>query len=296
MSQFTGIDLSRLPPPSVVETLDYDVLLAAWVEKMQQEYPDFDATVVSDPAYKALIVGAYFEMLARQRINDASRQNMLAFATGSNLDHLAANLLILRKELIPANPITGAPAVLEDDEELRRRVQLGPEAYTTAGSEASYIFHALGAHPDIIDAAVESPAPVEVVVTVLSRYGNGIPSAAALSAVSGLLTGDSVRPLTDQVTVVPASPVYYSIEATLYTFEGPGSAEVIATATANLQAMATRIRRIGRDIPVSAIYAALHVEGVSRVQLDNPQSDMAVGPQEVAILEEIVINDGGVGE
>lgn len=294
MSQFTGIDLSRLPPPSAVETLDYDVILSAWVAKMQQEMPDFDATVVSDPAYKALIVGAYFEMLQRQRINDATRQNMLAFATGSNLDHLAANLRILRKELTPANPITGAQAVMEDDEELRRRVQLAPEAYTTAGSEASYIFHALGAHPDIIDAAVDSPAPVEVVVTVLSRYGNGIPSAEALAAAVDTLSGDTVRPLTDLVTVVPASPIYYRIEAEIFTYDGPGATEVIQTATANIEAMAAKIRRIGRDIPVSAIYAALHVEGVSRVILHDPISDMPVGAAEVAILDEIDINYAGV--
>lgn len=294
MTEFTGIDVSRLPAPAAVEVLDFEAILAEWVEFFTTAFPQFSALVESDPAYKVMIVGAYREMVLRQRINDATRQNMLAFATGSNLDHLAANLLVTRKVLVPADPETNTPAVMEADDELRRRAQLAPESYTTAGSAGSYVFHALGAHPDILDAAVESPQPGEVVVTILSRVGDGVPSTEARDAVVDKLSGDTVRPLTDQVFVNNVVPVDYAIDAEIYTFEGPDSSLVIAAAQANVEAMRDALKRIGRDIPLSAMYAALHVEGVSRVVLITPVNSVTIGPGEVGNCTDIVISHGGI--
>ncbi|MFD0726964.1 baseplate assembly protein [Lysobacter brunescens] len=296
MTEFTAIDVSRLPAPAAVEVLDFEVILADMVATLTNPdvFPQFSAITESDPAYKVLIVCAYREMVLRQRINDATRQNMLAFATGSNLDHLAANLLITRKVLVPADPETNTPAVMESDAELRRRVQLAPESYTTAGSAGSYVFHALGAHPDILDASVDSPEPGEVVVTILSRVGDGVPSTAARDAVVARLSGDTVRPLTDLVTVNNVTVVDYAIEAEIYTFEGPDSALVIAAAQANAEATRDALKRIARDIPLSAIYAALHVEGVSRVVLITPASSITIGPGEVGHCTVIELIHGGI--
>lgn len=294
MSEFTGIDVSRLPAPSAVEVLDFEAILDEWVTTMAQIWPEFTAMTESDPAYKVLIVGAYRELVIRQRINDNTRQNMLAFATGSNLDHLAANLLVIRKTLVPADPNTNTPAVMESDEELRRRAQLAPEAYTTAGSRGSYVFHALSAHPDILDVDVDSPTPGEVVVTILSRVGDGVPSTEARNAVVALLSGETVRPLTDQVFVNNMAVVDYTIGATLYTFEGPDSALVMAAAQASVEAMRDAYKRIGRNIPLSAIYAALHVEGVSRVDLITPTADVDIPPGSVGQCVDIELFNGGV--
>lgn len=294
MTEFTGIDVSRLPAPAAVEVLDFEVILQGWVDYYKLVYPEYTAFVESDPLYKAMIVGAYREMRLRQDINDRTKGNMLAFAVGADLDQLAANLLVTRKVLVPANPVTNTPAVMESDEELRRRAQLAPESYTTAGSAGSYIFHALGAHPDILDAAVDSPEPGEVVVTILSRIGNGVPSTAARDAVVAKLSGDTVRPLTDQVTVNNVTVVEYAIEAEIYTFEGPDWALVIAAAQANAEATRDALRRIGRDIPLSALYAALHVEGCSRVVLVNPVTSIEIGPGEVGYCTGIVITHGGI--
>src|SRR3546814_9711108 len=45
------------------------------------------------------------------------------------------------------------PAVMESDSDLRRRLVLAPEGYSVAGPEGAYIFHALSAHPDVLDAS-----------------------------------------------------------------------------------------------------------------------------------------------
>jgi phage-related baseplate assembly protein len=296
MTEFTGIDVSKLPAPDAVETLDFEVILEGWKTYYQQIYPAHTAFVESDPVYKAMIVGAYREMIQRQRINDATKQNMLAFATGSNLDHLAANQLVTRKVLVPAVPATGTPAVMESDEELRRRVQLAPEAYTTAGSAGSYLFHALGAHPDILDASVDSPTPGVVVVTILSRFDTGVPSTEARNAVLAKLSGETVRPLTDNVFVSNVVPDNFAIEAVLYTFEGPDSSLVINAASARVAAMRDAHKRIGRDTPLSAIYAALHVEGVRRVELIQPEADVVIPAGHVGNITAIDITHGGVDE
>ena len=55
----TAIDLSQLPAPDVVETLDYEAILADWRADFLARYPQFSAFVESDPAIKLLETGAY---------------------------------------------------------------------------------------------------------------------------------------------------------------------------------------------------------------------------------------------
>ncbi|MDR1874369.1 MAG: baseplate J/gp47 family protein [Synergistaceae bacterium] len=85
------IDLSKLPAPQLIEELDYGVIVAAMRTKLRELLPEWTGyELESDPANKVLEVAAYREMLLRQRINEAARGVMIAFATGSDLDHLAA--------------------------------------------------------------------------------------------------------------------------------------------------------------------------------------------------------------
>ena len=50
----TAIDLSRLPPPDVVEALDFEAILARLRADFLARYPDFTAFVESDPEIKLL--------------------------------------------------------------------------------------------------------------------------------------------------------------------------------------------------------------------------------------------------
>ncbi|RWA51293.1 hypothetical protein AU476_23550 [Cupriavidus sp. UYMSc13B] len=83
------IDLSQLPPPDVVETIDFEVILAERKAYFVSLYPaDQRAAVAatlaleSEPIVKLLQDNAYREMVLRQRINDAARAVMLPFAKG----------------------------------------------------------------------------------------------------------------------------------------------------------------------------------------------------------------------
>ncbi len=281
-SSSTAIDLSRLPPPAVIPVLTFEAILADMIASVRQLMPTFDATIDSDPAVKILQVAAYRELFNRQAFDDASRQVLVAYATGSNLDQLGALVGVPRLTVTPADPATGTAAVMEDDDAFRRRIVLAPEAFSVAGPETAYVSLALGADATIADASASSPAPGEVLVSVLARGGNGAASAAQIAAVTAAVTDPYKRPLTDHVTVASASIVPFVVVARLAVYRGPDSSVVLAAAQARLATVLAQARRLGRDVPRSALIAALHAEGVQRVDLTAPAADIVIDPTQAA--------------
>ena len=273
-----AVDLSKLPAPIVVEQLSAETIRADMLAYLQSIYPDFTALVPSDPAYKILEVAAYRETLLRQRVNAATLATMLAYAAGSDLDQIGARFDVLRLLLDAGNPsaIPPVPATYESDAAFRLRIQYSFEGFSVAGPKGAYYFHAVSAHADVLDVGIQSPNPKEVLVTVLSRVGTGVPATPVLDAVEAALNDDYVRPLTDLVTVQAAAIVSYTIAATLTLRSDADSALVLAAANANATALTQDNKRVGRDIPVSAFYAALHVEGVASVTLTTPASGVTV--------------------
>ncbi len=292
----TAIDLSRLPPPDVIEQLDFEAIYVRRRADFLARYPEFTAFVESDPAIKLLETGAYAELVLRQRINDAARSVLIAYALGGNLDHLAALFGVVRREIEPANPQTGAPAVMESDDDLRRRVLLAPDSYSVAGPASAYVFHALSADGDVLDASATSPSPGEVIVSVLSRTGDGTASPELLAAVRTVLTDDEVRPLTDHVTVQSAVLVPFDIVAGLTLYPGPDSQLIVDTAGESLARLLASNRRLGRNISRSSIVAALHVGGVQNVSLTSPAADILVTQTEVAAIGATTITIAGFDE
>jgi phage-related baseplate assembly protein len=273
---FTAVDLSKLPFPNAVEVLDFETILAQWLADLQARDPAFTALVESDPAYKIMEVGAYREMLLRQRVNEAIKAVTLAYGAGADLDQIAARYNVQRLTLVPADDTTvpPTPAVMESDESLRRRVQLSFEGFSTAGPTGAYIFHTLGADARVLDANAESPVPGQVEVAVLSNIGDGTAPADLLAAVNATLSADDVRPLTDQVLVKSAELLPYSVSASLTLYPGPDGEVVLAAAQSALDAYVEKSHRMGRDITLSGLYAALHQEGVQNVTLTSPVANI----------------------
>ncbi|HWL51346.1 MAG TPA: baseplate J/gp47 family protein [Chthoniobacteraceae bacterium] len=295
---FATIDFSTIAPPDIVEPLNYEVILGEMIADLQARDPAFTALVESDPAFKILEVAAYRELLLRQRVNDAARGVMLAYAARADLDQLGANMGLIRNVIDLGNPDAFPPVAptMESDEEFRKRIQLAPEALSVAGPTGAYVFHAL-AVPDVADVSVVGPPtvdPGEVLVTVLGRSGDGVPSQATLDAVSAAL--EDVRPLTDQVTIQGAALVDYAISATIYTYAGPDPETVLAAAQEAADAYVVTQRRLGHDVTLSGVYAALHRPGVQRVELSSPVADVVITHEEVANCTGITLTIGGVGE
>ncbi|WP_315708992.1 baseplate J/gp47 family protein [Brenneria uluponensis] len=279
------VDLSQLTAPNIIDELDYETLYTArkdtFIALFSADVQDVirrTLALESEPLTKMLQLSVYHELLLRQRVNEAAQAVMLSYATGTDLDQLAANVNVQRLTITAADVEAVPPvdAVMESDADLRTRAQQAFEGLSVAGPTASYEFHARSADGRVADATAISPSPAVVVVSVLSRENDGAASDALLQIVSTALNNEDMRPVADRVMVQSATIVSYEIDARLYLYPGPESEPIRAAAETRLLAYINAQHRLGRDIRRSAIYAALHAEGVQRVELISPSDDIVL--------------------
>lgn len=278
MTRFVDIDLSRLPAIDAIKTLDYEQNLAdriaRFTEAARFEGIEYDVGALeTDPTVILMQVEAYFDVLLKQRVNDAAKSVRLAYAAGDDLDHIAAEFGVARFEG-------------ESDASLRRRRQLAVEALSTAGPEGAYLFFSLAAHPNVGDAAIYDPQsalcdPGQVLVVIASKDNQGVPGPAVLDAVANFLDArtikyadytsrtrqvtrqQAIRPLTDWVIIEAANDYPFNIDAVLKVPYGPDMEVVRQTALTRLDAYLASRRKVGAKVSDSAIAAALHVTDAS---------------------------------
>lgn len=239
--------MSQIPLPDAVEELSYEAIrdagLAFYADQSGVLVGDLD---LNDPAVRVVEAFAYREMLLRQRINDATRQTMLASAFGQGLDDLGADPLYGetdRLEIDPGDPeaVPPIPPVYETDADYRARLRLAAQAYSTAGPEGAYDFHARSAHGEIVDVRVTSPDPCEILVEVL--HDSADPD--ILTDVEDALSYATVRPLGDRVTVEAAVKEASTLDLTVWVGDGPELAAVEAASQAKvdelIQPIAARV-------------------------------------------------------
>ncbi|PIJ46389.1 baseplate assembly protein [Tatumella sp. OPLPL6] len=299
------IDLSQLPAPQIVEVPDFETLLTERKEALIALYPADQQDAItrtlaleSEPITKLLQESVYRELLLRQRLNEAAQAVMVAYSLTSDLDQLAANYNVQRLTITPADNTTTPPtaAVMETDDDLRLRIPAAFEGLSVAGPTAAYEFHAKSTDGRVADASAISPNPAEVVVTILSREGDGSADSELLALVDKALNDESVRPVADRLTVKSAQIIPYQIDATLYFYPGPEAEPIMSAAKQSLQTYINSQTRLGRDIRLSAIYAALHVEGVQRVELASPLADVVLDKTQAASCTSWTVTSGGTDE
>lgn len=300
------IDLSLLPPPEVVETLDFETLYQEVLGIFRAHMGDqWTALLESDPVVKLMEVMAYRELLMRARVNAAAKASLLAYAKGADLENRAADYGVQKLTIRPADPDAVPPvaAVMESDEALRYRTRLSLEALSVAGSSGAYEYHALSASADLVhvsvdsprfsgvpvpaavkaqlppgaivvvcdyDAGLANPLPGDVSLAVLAGTSSTMPEAQLVATVLKALSAEDVRPVTDRPRVQGGIPTDFKVEAVLWVENGPDPDVVLAAARKSLDAAIAEARRLEGQLPVSAIYAALHVTGISRVDLVKP--------------------------
>jgi phage-related baseplate assembly protein len=252
--------------------------------------------VDSDPAVKVLQIATYDEILLRQDFNERMQKRLVAYATGSTLDHLGAAIGVARLVVTPEDTATGAAAVYEGDDSFRARIVLGPEGFSVAGPELAYVKHAKDASGLVLDASATTPAPGEVLVSVLSAEGDGTASDALLDKVRAIVTHKSIRPVGDHVTVASAIQRRFELVARLWTFAGPDPALVLTAANAKLARYLADSRKLGRDITLSGLYAAMTVEGVQRVEMTSPAAPIVCDLTEAALCTAIAVTHAGYDE
>lgn len=289
------IDLAALPAPQVLENLDFEVLYEDALRQFREYMAEnWSAALESDPVVKLLELIAYWRVQDRARVNDAAKALLLAYAKGTDLDQLAANVELSRL-VVQAEDLTAVPPlpqVLEEDDALRERVQLVYEGLTTAGPRNSYILHARNASGLVADATAESPSPAVVDVTVLSLEGDGAADAELLATVAAHVNDDDVRPVADRVNVRSAEILRYRVNAVVYLAgNGPEGEAVLAEAKSRLEAWKNPRRRLGVEVSRSAIDAQLHVAGVQRVDLID-WSDIRPTKAQAAWCTDVIVTRG----
>lgn len=273
------IDFSSLPDPEIIEPLDYETILAAMIADLQARDPSYTEILESDPGIKILEVAAARELILRQRVNDALQATLLRYALGGDLANLAAFYGVTRLEG-------------EADESLRLRTIERIMGSSTAGGAAWYRYQALTSSPLVKDAAVSSPNPGEVLVSILSTQGNGTPSSELLSTVNTALQSDSVRVITDVVTVAGATINTVPVTAQVYLYPDT-PIEVFNGLQASLTAAFAAASGLGWDVTRSWLIAQLHPAGVQRVVLTAPAADVVCGPSQAPALGAITLTMAG---
>lgn len=273
------IDLSKLPPPAVIEEVSYDDLLQEMLDKMLELNPGYHLQP-TDPAYKALAVAAVFRVIDRQKTNDRARSLMLAFTSGSTLDHIGVTYYGTER-------LDG-----ETDESYLERLQLAYGSPSTAGGVEAYRYYARQASPLVKDARPHNGGACVVNVPVLSSEGDGGGDSNLAEVVRLALTPQKVRPLNDNLNVYPATIKKYQLKAVLTVLPGPDRETVRAEALRAAKAYTEARHRLGETMFYDKLRATLYVEGVEHVDMEAPTSDIACTLSEAPFCEsyEVEVN------
>lgn len=274
------IDLSKLPPPQVIEPVDFEATLAEMKADIITSAPETKAALALESSVlsKFLERSAYWLMGRTQKENEDANAVMLAYATGADLEHLGADYGVERLTIVPEDTSTTppTPAVMESNDDLRRRIQLAPKSFSVAGPVDAYVFYTLSADGRVRDAVAYNPSPGIAAVTVLSREDNGQASQELIDMVDAALNAKYIRPLTDLVQISSAVIVPYEIKANIYILPGPDTGIVFANVQASIAAYVESIHSIGTHVPISGLMAAMHIDGVEKVELIQPTAEVTV--------------------
>jgi phage-related baseplate assembly protein len=330
MSQFNAIDLSTLPKPDVIEVLDYEALFNQrkaefnalqpllldesfqpkilpaqlltepdgtqyWKVPVDSNAGLFYLGLESEPLARLLQVDIYRELLLRQRVNDAAHSVMIAYAVATDLDNIGARYGVIRLTITPEdlNAVPPVAAVYESDDAFRKRILLSLEGLTTAGSEGSYIFHALSADGLVKSVSAVSPEAAQVTITVLSHEGNGTADNDLLATVTAALNSENVRPITDELTVQSAEILEYELIADITFYAGPSHAVVLELIASEWSKFAEKSHTVGFSIEESAVLAVLHQSGVWKVEVTSPTLPLVVTDAQAAYCTAVTLNDIG---
>lgn len=267
------MNLNELTTPEIIEELSLSEILQRMKKQLIEIDKKFSAYIESDPLVKLMEVCAYRELLLRQRINQAAKANLLAFATGADLDNLAAFYGIERREG-------------ESDNELRERIQTKIVGWSTAGSREAYKFHALNSDSRVKEANADSPEPGLVRISILSNENNGAVSDDLLETVNNYMQRDDIRMLTDTVQVVPCKLIDIYVKAKIILMSSTPT-EFLSTIKTSFKNAFAKIAGLGISISRSWVISNLFLDGVKDVQLTSPVSDVEVSETECARLIDV---------
>lgn len=286
-------DLTLLPPPNIVEELDYEIILQRQRQKFPEGWaavraanpeavlPDYDVELLeTDPAMILNQAETYRETLLRARVNDAAKANLLAFARDGDLDQLGAFYDVFRM-------------VNELDDRFLTRIILNIQGRSTGGTEPRYKYIAMSADLAVADAKIYTVGRSPLIrVSVFSTAPNGVASPALLAKVEAALTNPEVIMVNDTIVVASAVQRVIDIEADAWLLPET-SIDVLDAVESNLRTSWSALRGLGRDLTVSWWMSRLMVAGLQRVSPLAPAVDEIAEPFEALSIGNVTLNYKG---
>jgi phage-related baseplate assembly protein len=281
MSDFTLADLAALPRPEIIETLDFEAVLAARKQDLVARATAFGFNydvdgLETDPGIILLQEAAFKEIWLRERGNDIARSRYLFYARGAEVDHLGAFYDTLR---MPG----------ESDTRYKTRIILGVQGRSTGGTAPRYRSIAMGASIRVADAVVytEGLSP-QVNVAVFATDNNGVADGALLAAVDAAVQADNVRMVNDRIVVRSAVVSVVPVTADIWLLPN-ADAGILATLQSTIPAAWAAESGLGRDLTVSWLTSRLMVSGVQRVSLVSPTADVVMAPFQAVRISSVAL-------
>ena len=206
-TRFSIIQPDLLPVMKVLETVSTEKIISNRMSQLVQIWRGHDppngaeydvGALEFDPIRINQECNTYFELLLRDRVNQACRAITLAFAVGSDLDAIASRY--------PG----GVPRLpLEADDHYRRRVWLSVNPLSPHGTAKSYQYWALTALDGILrDASAVKirssleENPIIIVSCLINDRLNPLPSTAQFIAIRAFILDHTRLAMTDVISVV----------------------------------------------------------------------------------------------
>lgn len=253
-----AIDLSRLSPPDVIRRPDWEADIALLVADLSERLPAWRGVFQGESFRKICLSWANRLMLKDEQHNNDARQMLLAYATGENLEHLAASYH--RVERLPG----------ESDIELRTRAQTAPEARAVYGlPQGAYVFRTLSNFAaEVADVQAIHRGEGRVELRLLGKAPGGAVSGDLLLRVHRHFAGEGGSASTDVLSVLPAivQDVPVSIRHTIP--RGPDANVLLEAASKQLQAYAAALFRLNVGLYLDALTSAARVPSVITVDVD----------------------------
>lgn len=323
MPRLGVIELSQLPAFDVLETISTEDIISERMAELVQFWAQNDppnaaqydvGNLEFDPIRINQECCAYFELMLRDRVNQAARAVSLADATGDNIDHIASRYPGGMPRMTPTN--TPGLTVAESDSAYKTRIWLSPNTFTQNGVYENYVFFVLTAEqaantplrdcqatstpgdPDIYIYLLADGSPVTAMTDdngnytgEFSAFPNPIPTEDQIVAALDYLEAPGMgrMGLTDVLHALPPGVVNATYDIQIELFPGWDEVMTMSQLYPALASLIESQRYLGYSHTRSAIDGALKVSGVSSVNVLSPQPPQ--GSLDPDILVPAAINE-----
>jgi phage-related baseplate assembly protein len=287
---------ANLAPMQILEELKSEQILTDRMTRLKVLWSSYDPpsaaqydveTLEFDPIKINQEACTYFELLLRDRVNQAARAVTLAYAIGTDLDAIASRY--------PG----GVPRLPnESDDRYRRRIWLSPNTLSPHGTAEAYEFWALTALPALRDVtAIRSVQhdfyPTILITCLMDPEFPPSPTQEQLVFIRSYIQSLSRMGLTDVVSVNPPKIKNIEYNVNVFLYPGPAPDQIITKIISNLQKLAADQYWLGHDHSHTAIHAACMMSGVHHVEIVEPAEDAHVPLDWVINVTNITVTMAG---